>query len=142
MSCFLDVFFQKSLTIEAVVNRMGCNKTINLVQCDTGPKLNFVLKDCDNSSFLTGVSGVKLFMTRSHSGCGSGEDCLISNEGHESLSGVDPSQGKWTYILQEGDVSGAGTYFGELTAYYDDGSCETSFQPIRIFVRESCKPCC
>jgi len=140
MSCAIDVYFQKIVNIEAVLGRMGCSKTVNLVQCDTGPKLDFVIKDCDSQTFLTGVSGVKLYMSRVN-GCGDGT-CNISNEGHESLSGVDPANGKWTYILQPGDVSGAGTYFGELTVYYDDGSCETGFSPIRIYVRESCKPCC
>lgn len=138
MSCAIDIYFHKYLTIEAVLGRMGCNQTINLVQCDTGPKLNFELKDCNALTPLTGVSGVNLYLAQVS--CGQ-TDCSISNEGHEGLSGVDPANGKWTYILQPGDVSGAGTYFGELSVIYDDGSIETSFSPIRIYVRESCRQC-
>lgn len=138
MSCNYDIYFQKYLTITAVLGQMGCSRTINLVQCDTGPKLEFTLKDCDAQTVLTGVSGVSLYLSRV--GCGS-EHCLISNTGHEGLSGVDPANGKWVYVLQEGDISGAGTYFGDLTVFYDDGLVETAFQPIRIFVRESCRPC-
>lgn len=140
MSCTTEVYFRKIINIEAVVNRMGCNQTINLVQCDTGPKLSFTILDCDSHSVLTGVSGVKLFLNKTSS-CGTAE-CNVTNEGHESLSGVDIINGKWVYVLQPGDVSGAGTYFADLTVYYDDGLCESNFQPIRIYVRESCKPCC
>lgn len=138
MACSIDVYFHKSLTIEAVVARMGCNRVINLVKCDTGPKLNFELKDCTGLTPLTGVSAAFFYMSRVE--CGDA-NCHNSNEGHEGLSGVDIPNGKWTYILQPGDVSAAGTYFGELSVIYDDGLVETAFQPVRIYVRESCKPC-
>lgn len=139
MSCQTDIYFQKYLSVEAVLGRMGCTKNIYLVQCDTGPKLEFTLKNCENDAIIAGVSGVNLYLSKV--GC-SGPDCDITNSGHEALSGVDPSSGKWVYSLQSGDISGAGTYFGDLTVIYDDGTCETAYQPIRLTVRESCKPCC
>jgi hypothetical protein len=138
MSCNIDVYFEKILSITAVLGRMGCAKTINLVQCDTGPKLEFTLKDCSNNTILSGVSGVSLYLSRVD--CGD-THCAITNVGHEGLSGINPSAGQWVYVLQDGDVSGAGTYFGDLTVTYDDGLVETAFQPVRIFVRESCRPC-
>ena len=74
-------------------------------------------------------------------GLGRSEPVLVPHVGHEGLSGIDPANGKWLYVLKDGDVSGAGTYFGDLTVFYDNGLVETAFQPVRILVRESCRPC-
>lgn len=134
MSCSFDMFFEPSVSLEIRMGvEMSCQKNIELVQCDTRPNLEFVLKDCQNAGYLQNVSGVDLFLRRVS--CGD-ESCVISNDGHTGLSLVNPSESRWSYSLQSSDTSGAGTYFGDLQITYDDGSRQTASTEIRLTVRK------
>jgi len=107
---------------------------IGLVKNDTGPCLTFIIKDCEGNILTPsdGVSGVNLYLRKSCSD-------VPSNCGHVGTSGLDPDNGKWVYCLSAGDISGSGTYFGDLEIVFDDGRIETGYEPVRIFVRDSKK---
>ena len=132
MGCLTTVFFTRIIEICAKVGAMAnASGDLNLVAGDTGPKLRFLLKDCDGNLIIEGVSGVNFYIKKYCNGC--------TNTGHESVSGINVSGGVWQYCLEPGDVSAAGTYFGDLEILYDDGKVETGFSPVRILVRENNK---
>jgi len=129
------VFFNKSISIIMRVGAMSNVGQFNLVRNDTCPKLKFIIKDCDGNILkpsTDGVSGVNFYLRRS---C----DDIASNCGHVGTSGLDPENGLWCYSLSAGDISGVGTYFGDLEIIYDNGCSETGFEPIRIYVRDDNK---
>lgn len=128
----ISVYFHKVYNIRTVVGMMGSTSVINLVQGDTGPKLCFQVVDCAGDPIVSGVSAVYFHISQV---CG-GEK---TNCGHEQVSASDPSTGTYCYSLSGGDISGYGSYQGELELLYDNGTTETSFTPIRMFVRESNK---
>jgi len=125
-----DVYFNQTLNVCVVVGRMS-NSSISLVQNDTGPKLQFSIKDCNGDPITSGVSGVFFHIKKF---CGE-----KTNTGHELTSGVNVSTGLYEYCLSGGDVSAAGTYFGDVEIQYDNGRCETGFEAVRIFVRQTNK---
>lgn len=128
----LDVFFYKTVSFCMRVGEVSnARQQITLVKDDTGPKLEFTIKDCDGNVIDSGVSAV-LFHLKKY--CGD-----KTNEGHEATSGIDVGNGIYQYCLVSGDISGVGTYFGDLEIVYDTGRRETGFTPVRVFVRESNK---
>lgn len=130
----ITVYFHRAYEICARVGSMSSSSQINLVQDDTGPKLNFTIKDCEGNVIDAGVSAVWFHLKRY---CGTKTNC-----GHEATSGVDPSNGKWSYCLSGGDISGVGTYFGDVEIIYDSGLRETAFESVRVYVRPGNKgPC-
>ena len=134
MSCSLDVYFNQYVNLCVRVGALSQTGQVALVQGDTGPKLNFTLKNCDGDILVSGVSGA-LFHLRPY--CGPKSNC-----GHEDMaSGVSLGPGVWQYCLEPGDVSIVGSYFGDVEIFYFDGTFETGFEPVRIFVRESNRPC-
>jgi len=128
----IDVYFKQTVQVCVVVGRMS-NASINLVQNDTGPKLQFTIKDCKGDLITEGVSAVSFHLRKF---CGDKTNC-----GHELTSGVNVAAGLYEYCLSGGDVSAVGTYFGDVEIQYDNGLCETGFEAVRVFVRESNKAC-
>lgn len=129
----IDVYFEQTAKVCVVVGRMSSSNSINIVQNDTGPKLQFTIKDCNGDVIDSGVSAVSFHLRRY---CGTKTNC-----GHEQTSGVNVAGGVYEYCLSGGDVSAVGTYFGDVEIQYDDGRCETGFEAVRVFVRESNKEC-
>lgn len=125
------IFFTKIAEIPIRVGELsGASQQIQLVQGDTGPKLRFTLKDCEGNLITDGISGVNFYIKQFCS-----EAC--TNEGHTAVSGVNVSGGLWQYCLQPGDVSAAGTYFGDVSITYDSGIIETGFDAVRMLVRKA-----
>jgi len=130
----ISVYFNKMVNICARVGAMSnASQQINLVQNDTGPKLRFTIKDCEGDIIGSGVSAVLFHLAPF---CGSKTNC-----GHEATSGVDVANGIYDYCLSGGDISGVGTYYGEVEIIYDSGKVETAFEPVRIAVRATNKAC-
>ena len=121
----------KILNLDVIASSMGCTANqYGLVQNDTGPQLQFNLKDCDGYAINVSGATVKSFLKHV---------CATShiNLGHEGCSGVDPVNGVVSYNFLAGDLSGAGTYFGDIQIDYGNGVVETNIEAVRFLVRES-----
>jgi hypothetical protein len=128
----IDVFFNRVIDICVRVGSLSnASQQIQLVQGDTGPKLQFTLKDCAGNIIDSGVSGVNFYLKKY---CG---PCV--NTGHTSVSGVNVSGGLYSYCLVSGDTVSAGTYFGDVEITYDNGKVETGFDAVRILIRKNNK---
>lgn|GEM_PF-4978473 len=128
--------FRNVLNLEVQLSVMSNTAhEVPLVQGDTGPRLRFSVKDESGSPIaVSGVgAGVRLYL-RKHGDDGN------SNLGHEPCSAFDVAQGEWDYDLQPGDVSAAGTYWGDVEIAFDDGRRETAFEAVRFLVREKTRP--
>lgn len=135
----LEVEFHRLVTFEVLFSGMSCCNELQLVEGDTGPLLNFILKDVNGNPInLTGKT-VKFFLKMFCHPC-------HSNIGHENMCILDAVNGSAQYILQPGDVSAAGTYFSDVQIgtsgvsgcvsgwYY-----ETAYDTCRFSVRENNK---
>ena len=130
----IKAIFKRVVKVEAFFGVMSTNTAfeVPLVAGDSGPKLQFTLLDEDQIPIaVSGVgSGVSLFLRRF-------QEHSRSNGGHEGCSGIDVAGGVWTYDLKDGDVSGSGTYFGDVQIRYSNGVVETAFEAVRFLVRPS-----
>lgn len=124
-----------TLNLEVTFAMFNTAHEVPLVAGDTGPRLRFVLKDEAGAAVAVSGAGssVSLYLRRH------GEDAS-SNAGHEGCSAFDVPQGQWTYELQAGDVSAAGTYWGDVQVQYEDGRKETAFEAVRFLVRPRGRP--
>lgn len=130
INVYFDLFYDIIVRIGGLSNS---GQQINMVQCDTGAKLTFFLKDCGGNVIADGVSGVDFFLKSACGGC--------PNAGHTAVSGINVSGGVWRYFFQEGDLSGVGTIFGDVQVTFDDGTHVTGFDSVRILVRRNNKCC-
>lgn len=124
-----------TLNLEVTFSMFNTAHEVPLVAGDTGPRLRFALRDEAGLPVAVsgGGAGVSLHLRRHGADEG-------SNAGHEDCAAFDVTQGQWTYDLQPGDVSAAGTYWGDVRVAYEDGRTETAFEAVRFLVRERGRP--
>ena len=128
----IKTYFTRVAMAEVILSMSGNGFEIPLVQGDTGPKIRLTLVDDSGTPVaVSGAGQVKLYMAQpglSH-----------SNAGHEACVAYDAPNGLWDYNLEPGDVSAAGTYFGDIEIEFDDGTIETAPDAVRFMVRENNK---
>lgn len=130
----IKAIFSRLVQVEVNVGMSSNAFEVPLVRGDTGPRLRFTITDDTGTPIAVSGSGsgVRLFMQRV-------QDEAHANPGHEACSGFDVANGQWDYSLQSGDVSAAGTYFGDIEISYSDGTVETAPEAVRFLVRENHK---
>jgi len=99
--------------------------TIQLVQNDTRPWIEFTVTSAGTAVNLTGGTAIFRFRKADGASVLFSRPCTLTN----------PAAGKCRYSWQTGDLAEPGDYVGELEIIFSDGTVQTCSEVLRFSVR-------